>query len=48
MNQEALFLAIARIMPALRAIHNADGIAYLVGGSVRDFFMQKPLFDIDI
>jgi tRNA nucleotidyltransferase/poly(A) polymerase len=48
MHQEPLLLTIARVMPALHAIHNAGGIAYLVGGSVRDFFMQKPLFDIDI
>ncbi len=48
MNQKALFLAIARVMPALHGIHNMGGIAYLVGGSVRDFCMQKPLFDIDI
>ena len=40
--------SIEKIKPILREIINSGGVAYLVGGSVRDLILKKEFKDIDI
>lgn len=49
MNQETSLTKLCQILaPIVQAISDAHGICYLVGGSVRDFVLDRTIKDADI
>ena len=47
-STESFMALLDAIIPIIHSIKQAGGIAYLVGGSVRDLVLQQPLKDFDI
>jgi tRNA nucleotidyltransferase (CCA-adding enzyme) len=45
---ESFLALLESVTPIVRSIKHAGGIAYLVGGSVRDLILNQPLKDFDI
>ena len=48
MNIKHLIRLLIPVLPTIIEIEKQHGTAYLVGGSVRDLALKKPIFDIDI
>ena len=43
-----LFVATSKITPIINALQSIGATSYLVGGSVRDLILKKPIKDLDI